>query len=626
MRDRTKLKLGGNNMKYSKRVLVSALILSMVISLIPGNTAVVQAAKKPKLSNTKVSITVGKTETVKVRNSVKKAKVSWDTSKKKVARITKKITEGKKAMAKIKGMKAGKAIITAKYKLAKKVVKLKCRVTVTNKTAEPNTTTKPTGEVAVTETPVVSDIPVTTPTISPTTPTISPTEPPSAEMQKILDSIVIPDAEAVRGNITLPEESDGAAITWKSSDANVITDTDKDGKAAGVVTRGTDDRRMTLTATVRKGNETASKTISVNVLKAPAAITEDDYVGYLFGHFIGESNADGEQIYFATSSDRLNFTDMNSGKPVLRSMVGEKGVRDPYLYRSPEGDRYFLIATDLSIFYRGGWSINAQGYYDPSTTGSHYLVLWESTDLVNWGTPKHIRVAPENAGMAWAPEMIYDDVSGQYIIFFASSIMNPETKYKEKPNAIYYVATRDFVNFSDTKLFIDNQTDGEKEGKAREIIDTTILKIGDTYYSASKDGDNAEKNGGIRIMKTKNLLDPASWEKVCDLDELGLDLKGQNVSALTNASLEGPELFQLNKKDWADPEKPEYVLMADRYAAGAGYLPITTTDIEDTTGSSWKLLNSGNDYSFDRLKKRHGTVLRLTQAELDRINAAFPNT
>lgn len=66
--------------------------------------------------------------------------------------------------------------------------------------------------------------------------------------------------------------------------------------------------------------------------------------------------------------------------------------------------------------------------------------------------------------------------------------------------------------------------------------------------------------------------------------------------------------------------------MADQYASRAGYLPITTTDIEDATGSSWKLLSSGSDYSFDLLKKRHGTVLRLTQAELDRVNAAFPNT
>lgn len=804
-------------MNNSKRILVSALILSMVILLIPGNTTATQAAKKPKLSKTRVSITVGKTKTVKMKNSAKKAKVSWKTSNKKVAKITKKVTKGKKAKAKIKGIKAGKAVITAKYKLGKKVKKLKCRVTVKDAIVEPITTTNPTSNVIVTETPVVSEAPATeTPTIRPTrAPTQSPTPSPSplpvgnynfpavfdgialdlstyesssgnggwdatnkriaindgspsdltqgtwvlpstiptikegdlvkfrvqgysygdngfrlwigsgvsggctpiqlvnsvnsdnavgeypevvngtiknqmainannqhafdvtftfkagtsqndtngsypnltlkyimgeneqgyidglvikniyyikesagpsAEMQKILDSLVIPDATAVRGNITLPEELYGATITWKSSNANAVTDTETDGKAAGVVTRGATDKWVTLTATVTKGNVTATKTIRVNVLKAPAAITEDDYAGYLFGHFISESNADGEQIYFATSSDRLNFTDMNCGKPVLRSTVGEEGVRDPYLYRSPEGDRYFLIATDLSIYNRGGWKINEQGYYDPSTTGSHYLVLWESTDLVNWGTPKHIKVAPENAGMAWAPEMIYDDVSGQYIIFFASSIMNPETKYKAKPNAIYYVATRDFVNFSDTRLLIDNQTDGEEEGKAREIIDTTILKIGDTYYSASKDGDNAEINGGIRIMKTKTLLDPASWEKVYDLDELGLDLTGQRVSVLTNASLEGPELFQLNKKDWTDPEKPEYVLMADQYKAGAGYLPITTTDLEDTTGSSWKLLSSGSDYSFDLLKKRHGTVLRLTQAELDRVNAAFPNT
>lgn len=726
-------------MKNSKRILVSALILSMVILLIPGNTTATQAAKKPKLSKTRVSITVDKTKTVKMKNSAKKAKVSWKSSNKKVAKITKKTTKGKKAKAKIKGIKAGKAVITAKYKLGKKVKKLKCRVTVKDAIVEPITTTNPTSNVIVTETPVVSEVPVTeapatgTPTIRSTrAPTQSPTPSPSplpvgnynfpavfdgialdlstyesssgnggwdvvnkriaindgspsdltqgtwvlpstiptikegdlvkfrvqgysygdngfrlwigsgvsggctpiqlvnsvnsdnavgeypevvngtiknqmainannqhafdvtftfkagtsqndtngsypnltlkyimgeneqgyidglvikniyyikesagpsAEMQKILDSLVIPDATAVRGNITLPEELYGATITWKSSNANVVTDTETDGKAAGVVTRGTKDEWVTLTATAAKKDVTVTRTIRVRVLKAPAAITEDDYAGYLFGHFISELNADGEQIYFATSSDRLNFTDMNCGKPVLRSTVGEEGVRDPYLYRSPEGDRYFLIATDL----------------------------------VNWGTPKHIKVAPENAGMAWAPEMIYDDVSGQYIIFFASSIMNPETKYKAKPNAIYYVATRDFVNFSDTRLLIDNQTDGEEEGKAREIIDTTILKIGDTYYSASKDGDNAEINGGIRIMKTKTLLDPASWEKVYDLDELGLDLTGQRISVLTNASLEGPELFQLNKKDWTDPEKPEYVLMADQYKAGAGYLPITTT-------------------------------------------------
>ena len=119
------------------------------------------------------------------------------------------------------------------------------------------------------------------------------------------------------------------AINAKSSNADVVTDTEIDGKAAGVVTRGTKDEWVTLTATAAKEDVTVTKTIRVRVLKAPAAITEDDYAGYLFGHFISESNADGEQIYFATSSDRLNFTDMNCGQPVLRSTVGEEGVKGP---------------------------------------------------------------------------------------------------------------------------------------------------------------------------------------------------------------------------------------------------------------------------------------------------------
>lgn len=446
----------------------------------------------------------------------------------------------------------------------------------------------------------------------------------SIEMQKILDAIYIPNADEIRGNITLLSEINGATVTWKSSNADVISDKDIKGKAAGVVTRGSEDQKITLTATVDINGEAAEKEVNVCVLKAPEPISEDDYEGYLFGHFIGEEDENQEQIYFAISKDGLNFKDMNNAKPVLTSSIGEKGVRDPYLYRSHEGDRFFLVATDLSIYNRGGWIKNGQGYYDASTTGSSFLVLWESLDLVNWSEPKLVKVAPENAGMAWAPEMIYNDETGEYIIFFSSSIMNPETKYKEKPNAIYYVATRDFVHFSDTKLFIDNQTDGEADGKEREIIDTTIIKIGDIYYSASKDGDNDEANGGIRIMRNKNLLDVNGWEKVLDLDELGLDVSGLEIKKLDNGDLEGPEFFQYNKKDWADPNVPEYGIMMDQYAVGAGYLPLTTTDLEDVDNSknSWKLL-SDREYSFDKLKKRHGTIMRITKGELERLEKVF---
>ena len=272
-------------------------------------------------------------------------------------------------------------------------------------------------------------------------------------------------------------------------------------------------------------------------------------------------------------------------------------------------------------------------YFLPISLGGYFLMPGKAKNgwllacslvFYGWGEPKLLPVAPENAGMAWAPEMIYCEETGEYIIFFSSSIMNPETKYKAKPNAIYYVATRDFVHFSETKLFIDNQTDGETDGKAREIIDTTVIKIGDFYYSASKDGDNFEANGGIRIMKNRNLLDADGWEKVLDLDELGLDVSALGINRLDNGALEGPELFRYNRKDWANPEVPEYGLMADQYFIGAGYLPLVTTDLEDVDNSkhSWKLL-SKEDYSFDKLKKRHGTIFRITKEELERLKKAF---
>lgn len=348
----------------------------------------------------------------------------------------------------------------------------------------------------------------------------------------------------------------------------------------------------------------------------------DNYEGYLFGFFIGEQSENSEQIYFAVSKDGLNFRDLNDGKPVLISNVGEKGVRDPYLYRSPKDGKFYLIATDLSVYHRGGWFINEQGYYDPSTTGSPYLVLWQSDDLVKWEGPSLINVAPENAGMAWAPEMIYHEETGEYIIFFSSSIMNPTTKMKAKPNAIYYVATRDFTEFSKPKIFIDNQSD--PDGKCREIIDTTILKIGEYYYSVSKDGDNAEKNGGIRILRTKTLLDCRSWEKVLDLDELGLCKEGLGINNFDNGDLEGPEIFEYNKKDRKEEAVPEYGIILDRFRADLGYLPFKTTDIEDRDNSknSWKVLKN-EEYSFGSLKKRHGTILNITKEEIDRLESSF---
>ena len=59
--------------------------------------------------------------------------------------------------------------------------------------------------------------------------------------------------------------------------------------------------------------------------------------GYLFVTFKGESSPMSEQIYFALSQDGRKWEALNQSKPVLVSTLGEKGVRDPYLVRAPDG-------------------------------------------------------------------------------------------------------------------------------------------------------------------------------------------------------------------------------------------------------------------------------------------------
>lgn len=86
----------------------------------PSDTAL--AAKKESLSKKNVTLTVGKTATVKVKNASKAVK--WSTNKKKIATVT--ASGKKKATAKIKGVSAGKATITAKVGTKK----LSCKVTV----------------------------------------------------------------------------------------------------------------------------------------------------------------------------------------------------------------------------------------------------------------------------------------------------------------------------------------------------------------------------------------------------------------------------------------------------------------------------------------------------------------
>lgn len=91
-----------------------------------GIQTVEAAAKKPKLSKSKVTVNAGFTATATLKNVKKGKKVKWTSSNKKVATV-----KGNKAKVTITGKKAGKATVTAKYNGKK----YKIKVTVKKKPA-----------------------------------------------------------------------------------------------------------------------------------------------------------------------------------------------------------------------------------------------------------------------------------------------------------------------------------------------------------------------------------------------------------------------------------------------------------------------------------------------------------
>lgn len=171
------------------------------------------------------------------------------------------------------------------------------------------------------------------------------------------------------GHLTLPAKGEnGTTITWQSENPGIIA-------ASGEVKRpehGSGNLSVTLTAAISKNGATAEKVFKATVIARPA---QEGYAGYLFSYFTGEGTPDGEQIYFALSegNDPLHWKELNGGKPVLTSTMGEKGVRDPFIIRSPEGDKFYMIATDLKINGDWNWTVLKDRGADPSWYGNRAI-------------------------------------------------------------------------------------------------------------------------------------------------------------------------------------------------------------------------------------------------------------
>lgn len=304
---------------------------------------------------------------------------------------------------------------------------------------------------------------------------------------------------------------------------------------------------------------------------------------YLFVHFRETTSPDGEQVYFALSKDGFHWEELNNGSPILWAYYGDHGVRDMTIVRDRYTGRFHIFATDLSLSY-GMRSKYAHSWANITRHGSKCLAHWQSDDLVNW-TEEELITMGEDFGCVWAPDIIYDEDSGDYLLHWSSS--HREDDYRIK--SIWYSRTRDFVHFSEPEILYHIPD--------IDVIDSAMYRENGKYYLFVKKDLNPRQ---VIELVSDSITGP--FAPVPAFDE--------SMSVLEVGKYEAPTALQLDDGRWC--------LFLDYYGvrgAGQGYVPFVADTLE-----SGRFTRLDQAFTFPYHFK-HGTILTITEEEYLRMKA-----
>jgi beta-xylosidase len=282
---------------------------------------------------------------------------------------------------------------------------------------------------------------------------------------------------------------------------------------------------------------------------------------YFFSYFMGNGE-DG--LHLAYSRDGLKWTTLNNDKSFLTPVVGvSKLMRDPCIIRTKDGVFHMV--------WTAGWTERGIGYAS-------------SRDLINWSEQKYIEVMANEptARNTWAPEIIYDEKGKQFLIYWSTTVPGrfPETEAQAESkynHRIYCTTTKDFVTFSETKLFYE---------PGFNVIDATIQKNGKGYIMFLKDETVVPPQKNIKTATSNSLYGPYSKASV--------PITGKYWA-------EGPSALKIGKL-W-------YVYF-DKYR-DRKYGAVTSADLVQWTDISDKI-------SFPGVA-RHGTVFEADEKILETL-------
>lgn len=282
---------------------------------------------------------------------------------------------------------------------------------------------------------------------------------------------------------------------------------------------------------------------------------------YLFSYFVGNGE-DG--LHLTYSEDGFTWNAIPRDPSFLQPELSpDKLMRDPCIIRGRD-NRFHMVWTV-------SWTQRSIGYAS-------------SADLLNWSAQQDIPVMEHEpkARNTWAPEITYDPVDDEYMIYWATTITGayPETLVEEENaynHRMYYVTTKDFKTFSETKLLYE---------PGFNSIDATIQPYQAGWLMFIKDE--------TRVPVQKNL-------KMAFADQLTGPYSEASAAITGNYWAEGPTVAHIDG---------QWTVYFDKYTEHQ-YGAIQSADLKE-----WK------DVS-DKVKLpkglRHGTVFKVSQAELQKV-------
>ncbi len=312
----------------------------------------------------------------------------------------------------------------------------------------------------------------------------------------------------------------------------------------------------------------------------PAVSTDG---AYLFCYFVG-NEADEQTIHLAISTDGYNFEALNDNKPIITQTQGTGCVRDPYIFQAVDENGkacYYIVATDMNALE--GW------------TSNHRIIFWKSYDLINWEDEYLLDMRDfegfENCNRAWAPQVIWDEAQGKYMLYLAlSEYDDPETPENEDIAQHYYLYTSDFKSFTQPEYLYGRRTEVVTTDNG-SVINGVQCIDGDMIYN--------EKDGCYYLYFKEDLTQKIAYVK--SKSATGPFEEPYTVCSLNWWGVEGSTMYRITGTN-------AWMMIMDEYGEGTFFAQMTR-DFKNFRQVQ------RSKYSLNHLNPRHGSVMAISEEQ-----------